>query len=61
MAQFPKYATPRAVWLTIEPWTVGAALITPTLKLKRQAIESAFAKEIERLYGKRGEAQTKKT
>ena len=52
VVQFPKYATPREVWLTIEPWTVGAALITPTLKLKRQAIESAFAKEIERLYAK---------
>jgi long-chain acyl-CoA synthetase len=61
VTQFPKYATPREVWLTIEPWTVGAALITPTLKLKRQAIESAFAKEIERLYAKRGEARTEKT
>lgn len=52
LAQFPKYATPREVWLTVEPWTVGAALITPTLKLKRQAIERAFAEETERLYAK---------
>ncbi len=51
-AQFPKYATPRKVWLTVEPWTVGAALITPTLKPKRLAIERAFAAEIERLYAK---------
>jgi long-chain acyl-CoA synthetase len=52
VAQFPKYATPRKVWLSVEPWTVGAALITPTLKLKRQAIERVFAAEIERLYAK---------
>ncbi len=52
VAKFPKYATPRKVWLTVEPWTVGAALITPTLKPKRQAIERAFAAEIERLYAK---------
>lgn len=30
------YATPRKVWLTIDPWTVGAGLMTTTLKLKRQ-------------------------
>ena len=52
VAQFPKYATPRKVWLTVEPWTVGGALITPTLKPKRLAIERAFAAEIERLYAK---------
>ena len=52
VAQFPKYATPRKVWLTVEPWTIGAALITPTLKPKRLAIERAFAAEIERLYAK---------
>jgi len=50
VAKFPKYATPR--WLTVEPWTVSAALITPSLKPKRQAIERAFAAEIERLYAK---------
>ena len=41
---FPGYATPRKVLLTLEPWTVAAGLMTPTLKLKRQAIEAAFAR-----------------
>jgi long-chain acyl-CoA synthetase len=50
VAHFPDYATPRKVWLTLEPWTIAAALMTPTLK--RQAIEGAFAKEIAGLYAK---------
>ncbi len=52
VAHFPDHATPRKVWLTLEPWTIAAGLITPTLKLKRQAIEGAFAKEIAGLYAK---------
>jgi long-chain acyl-CoA synthetase len=52
VAHFPDYATPRKVWLTLEPWTIAAGLMTPTLKLKRQAIEGAFAKEIADLYAK---------
>jgi long-chain acyl-CoA synthetase len=47
---FPSYATPRAVFLTGQPWTIGAGLITPTLKPKRAAIESRFAAEIAALY-----------
>ncbi len=47
---FPRYATPRAVWLSLEPWTVGAGLITPTLKPKRLAIQARFATEIAELY-----------
>ncbi len=52
VAHFPDAATPRKVSLTLEPWTIAAGLMTPTLKLKRQAIESAFAKEIAGLYAK---------
>ncbi len=52
VAHFPDYATPRKVWLTLEPWTIAAALMTPTLKLKRQGIEAALAKEIAGLYAK---------
>ncbi|MDU0955739.1 MAG: AMP-binding protein, partial [Bradyrhizobium sp.] len=48
---YPSYATPRAVHWTLEPWTVQAGLITPTLKNKRPAIERAFAKEIEAIEG----------
>lgn len=47
---FPSYATPRAVLLTTEPWTVPAGLITPTLKPKRAAIEAKYAAEIADLY-----------
>ncbi len=46
----PAYATPRAVWWTTEPWTIAAGLQTPTLKIKRPALEQRFAKEIEGLY-----------
>jgi long-chain acyl-CoA synthetase len=51
-AHFPAYATPRKALLTLEPWTVEAGLMTPTLKLKRQAIEGAFAGEIAALYAR---------
>jgi long-chain acyl-CoA synthetase len=47
---FPSYATPRAVLLTTEPWTVSAGLITPTLKPKRAAIEAHYAAGIAELY-----------
>ena len=47
---FPSYATPRAVFLSVEPWTVANGLITPTLKPKRAAIASRYAVEIAELY-----------
>jgi long-chain acyl-CoA synthetase len=54
---FPAYATPRAVWWTTEPWTIDAGLQTPTLKVKRPAMEHRFAKEIEAIYaGHKGAA-----
>jgi long-chain acyl-CoA synthetase len=46
----PAYATPRAVSLTTEPWTIDAGLLTPTLKPKRPALEARFAEEIAGLY-----------
>jgi long-chain acyl-CoA synthetase len=47
----PAYATPRAAWCTLDAWTVAGGLITPTLKLKRPAIEARFAEQILALYG----------
>lgn len=47
---FPRYARVRAVYLTLEPWSVENGLITPTMKLKRSAIEQRFAEEIIQLY-----------
>jgi len=50
---FPAYATPRAVWWTSEPWTIANGLLTPTLKIKRAALEKRFAAQIDRLYSTR--------
>jgi long-chain acyl-CoA synthetase len=49
-SNFPHYAQPRAVWLTLEPWTVENTLLTPTLKLKRNNLAPHFAAQIEALY-----------
>ena len=50
---YPAYATPRAVWWTLEPWTIAAGLLTPTLKNKRAGLENRFAAEIEQIYVRR--------
>jgi long-chain acyl-CoA synthetase len=47
---FPHYAQPRAVALTLEPWTPESTLMTPTLKLKRNNLAAHFAADIETLY-----------
>jgi len=49
-ASFPYYAQPRAVRLTLEPWTIENTLMTPTLKLKRNNLAQHFKTEIEALY-----------
>ena len=55
---YPSYATPRAVWWTLDPWTIAAGLLTPTLKNKRPALEHRFAAEIEQIYAKKPAAVT---
>ena len=50
LRSFPRYARVRAVYLTLEPWSIENGLITPTMKLKRSAIEQRFAEEIIQLY-----------
>ena len=47
---FPHYAQPRAVALSLEPWTTENNLMTPTLKLKRNNLAAHFAARIDRLY-----------
>lgn len=47
---FARYATPRAVYLTREPWTPENTLMTPTLKLKRNNLMARYAREIEAMY-----------
>ncbi len=50
LARFPEYAQVRRFWVTLEPWTIANGLLTPTLKLKRPAIEHRFAEHILKLY-----------
>lgn len=47
---FPYYAVPRAVTLTLEPWTLENTLMTPTLKLKRMNLAAHFASAVDRMY-----------
>jgi len=49
-ASFPHYAQPRAVALSLSPWTVENNLMTPTLKLKRKNLQAYFSAVIEQLY-----------
>ena len=49
-SQFPYYAVPRAVWCTLEPWTIENGMITPTLKLKRTALQGRLGEVIEGVY-----------
>jgi long-chain acyl-CoA synthetase len=52
LADFPRYAQVRAVHLTRAPWTVENGLITPTMKLKRDALTARFAGALEHLYAR---------
>ena len=49
---FPHYAMPRAVHLTLAPWTIENAFMTPTLKLKRNHLMGYFAQQSEAMYTK---------
>lgn len=51
---FPSYAVPRVVRATLEPWTIEAELMTPTLKIKRKKLELFYAHEIEAIYAGHG-------
>ena len=62
LGAFPGYAQVRAVHLGLSPWTVENGLLTPTLKLKRPALETRFATVIEALYEQRqGPSATPRT
>lgn len=47
---FPYYAQPKAVILSLEPWTIENTLITPTLKLKRANLAAHFAQNVQDMY-----------
>jgi long-chain acyl-CoA synthetase len=46
----PRHAQVRAVHPVLEPWTIQQGVLTPTLKIKRQAVEERYASEIAALY-----------
>jgi long-chain acyl-CoA synthetase len=50
LSDLPRHAQVRAVHLVLEPWTIQQGLLTPTLKIKRQAVEERYAGEIAALY-----------
>jgi long-chain acyl-CoA synthetase len=50
LTALPAHARVRAVHLCLEPWTIDAGLLTPTLKVKRDNVQRLFAKEIDALY-----------
>ncbi len=50
MKEFPGYAQVRKITAVLEPWTVEAGLLTPTLKLKRPRVTEKFNAEIDRMY-----------
>ncbi|MGI9311018.1 MAG: AMP-dependent synthetase/ligase [bacterium] len=50
LRDFPAYAAVRRVCLTRAAWTVQDGALTPTLKIKRAALQERFKAEIERMY-----------
>jgi long-chain acyl-CoA synthetase len=50
LSDLPRYAQVRALHLTLQPWTIEAGQLTPTLKIKRDVVVQLFAKEIDALY-----------
>jgi len=50
VADLPYYAQPRVCHFTLSPWTIERGLLTPSLKIKRDAIAAIFAKQIDDLY-----------
>jgi long-chain acyl-CoA synthetase len=53
LAGFPGFVYIRDIALSLQPWTVEEGLLTPTLKLKRAAIERQMASEIQRIYSQK--------
>jgi long-chain acyl-CoA synthetase len=50
LKQFPGFAWIKDIHLTLRPWTIEQGFLTPTMKLRRKNIMSAFHDEVERLY-----------
>ncbi|KAA6185404.1 long-chain fatty acid--CoA ligase [Thiohalocapsa marina] len=50
LADFPGYAKVRRVTLTLEPWSVENGLMTPTMKVKRNAVLARYQDALEAMY-----------
>lgn len=53
VSSFPSYAVPKQVRLFINPWTIDAGLMTPTLKLKRPALMRHHEADVDSIYARR--------
>lgn len=53
LRDFPGHVRIYRAILRLEPWTIESGLITPTLKLKRDALRKRFSSEIRELYADR--------
>ena len=51
LGAFPSYARLGGLHLALVPWTIEDGLMTPTMKIKRTALEARYADEIKALYG----------
>lgn len=47
---FPAYAVPRNIALTLDEWSIDNGLLTPTLKLKRSPMQKRYGEVIEEMY-----------
>ncbi len=52
LSRFPGFVFIKEVALSLAPWTVENGLLTPTLKLKRTAIEKHMEHELKKIYDK---------
>jgi long-chain acyl-CoA synthetase len=50
LSGFPGFVFIKEVTLSLAPWSVEDGLLTPTLKMKRKAIERHMSKEIDTMY-----------
>ena len=53
LADYPAHAQIRRVAVTVDTWSQAGGLISPTDKIRRREIARYYARDIERLYGRR--------